>query len=1042
MGNSLGCQVGCQSQGPALLAAAANGDLETVRAITATYPDAGFYRTFRGNNTVLAVAAEGGDVELLKVIYEAAELARGSLEARHCLNSQAAKGHTPLMRACLRGHEECVAYMLSKGADVFLESSKGETCLHLAAKSSDMGTITHLLRSTVVNAASNPPATQLADVMLQAWGGPIKFADLRNAAGLTALHVATLKGSATAVHALLRHGASVDAGVMGSNYAPWLSRGSTALHIAAAKGFQACVTVILEFQAAIPGLDLRHVRNQQGLKPSTLARMAGHTALARVLSDVRPYVPYVSRARQRLEGTGRRSAKASSPQAVLAMLIQRAKLLLSLRAIALQLQEGKAPAVLDKDDKTAAWLADGDSDEKAGQVAKEVAEVADAWRRGHASAGSAASILNILAALDTGKSSEPAGDNSADEGDQSLSNTSSYAAAALVQAALNAMACSASTEPLDTSPTSLSPTTPVAAAVVVQAALRSLSGPRRPRVAPSPAEAGHSTADDADDTDTGPDRPRRPHRLLSAQSRARAAASSGAPPAVRELVSHPLDPLNFTEAPLSASQSTYLRNVISRLRGRPHRRGAALSVPAPAAGTDTQRQRPTTAATAAATLQRTRSGRRNVLADALADRISSLRTTAMTLRSHEAPSPMADLHSVRLYRDHSNDYSLDLGGESEAPPRGLSRDVSNDYSLDLSPESELQSRPLSRDVSNDYSMDLETESKHQSLAAAARLVKQHAAAFGCEEASSSSSPDKHTEKASVLQPGLPSLLSFHQAELVTTLESLSEAESVPDAAYRTPKLQSPNKCPASAVSPRSAPGQPALASAPQPAASPSEAPAVASQALQAVSRQAMGAREPTPASNASAGDAAMGAGLKRRPPVKAVLRSPVRASANAAAALRLPAHQGGKENSWPPGSVSAEDVSSSRDLMATDLAATDLTATDLAESNARSAAGTDTDVLTTDEPEVLEGRSAFGPPALSVNTKGKNAVKEGERCAICMDRPLEVLIGGCDHQLCVRCAYQLCARGLSAPLCPYCRRSIAAFHPVCGQSSGGQELRT
>ena len=44
----------------------------------------------------------------------------------------------------------------------------------------------------------------------------------------------------------------------------------------------------------------------------------------------------------------------------------------------------------------------------------------------------------------------------------------SFAAAAMAQAALNAMASTSSTDPLDTSPGALTPTTPAAAAVVVQ----------------------------------------------------------------------------------------------------------------------------------------------------------------------------------------------------------------------------------------------------------------------------------------------------------------------------------------------------------------------------------------------------------------------------------------------------------------------------------------------------------------------------------------------------------------------------------------------
>ena len=57
-----------------------------------------------------------------------------------------------------------------------------------------------------------------------------------------------------AVSALVQHGASVSAQIMGSSQTPWLSRGSTALHIAAARGSHTVAQALLEAQGQDPGV--------------------------------------------------------------------------------------------------------------------------------------------------------------------------------------------------------------------------------------------------------------------------------------------------------------------------------------------------------------------------------------------------------------------------------------------------------------------------------------------------------------------------------------------------------------------------------------------------------------------------------------------------------------------------------------------------------------------------------------------------------------------------------------------------------------------
>ena len=127
---------------------------------------------------------------------------------------------------------------------------KGETCLHIAAKNGHSSCVVRLLSSRI-----NTPgaATRLADLVFTEGMEEVKYMDLHNLAGMTALHVAALNGSAATVQAVMTNGASVDAQITGSNLTPWLSRGSTALHIAAARGFHAVVDVLLAAQTPDSG---------------------------------------------------------------------------------------------------------------------------------------------------------------------------------------------------------------------------------------------------------------------------------------------------------------------------------------------------------------------------------------------------------------------------------------------------------------------------------------------------------------------------------------------------------------------------------------------------------------------------------------------------------------------------------------------------------------------------------------------------------------------------------------------------------------------
>ena len=90
-----------------------------------------------------------------------------------------------------------------------------------------------------------------------------RFIDARNGLGMTALHVAAIKGSSQSVASLLRHGALIDCLVQGSNATPWLARGSSALHIAAAKGYTDVMATLLAAMHHLPDSELSATLKQR-----------------------------------------------------------------------------------------------------------------------------------------------------------------------------------------------------------------------------------------------------------------------------------------------------------------------------------------------------------------------------------------------------------------------------------------------------------------------------------------------------------------------------------------------------------------------------------------------------------------------------------------------------------------------------------------------------------------------------------------------------------------------------------------------------------
>ena len=161
--------------------------------------------------TPLALAARAGDVDSARVLLDAG--ARINLETRQTRI-------TPLMAAALRGHTQTVRLLCSRGADVHASGGDltfGATALHLGAQGGHAAVLKVLL------AHGADPNARLAQQ------------------GATPLFTAAGLGHADSVAILLRHGASRRCGEPQQNW-----NGLCAIHVASLKGHARAVRALLD----------------------------------------------------------------------------------------------------------------------------------------------------------------------------------------------------------------------------------------------------------------------------------------------------------------------------------------------------------------------------------------------------------------------------------------------------------------------------------------------------------------------------------------------------------------------------------------------------------------------------------------------------------------------------------------------------------------------------------------------------------------------------------------------------------------------------
>jgi ankyrin repeat protein len=181
-------------------------------------------------------------------------------------------GKNALHCAASAGSFECIKVLMYAGASVHITTDDGNTALHFAAKSPNIG------------------AKQCVELLVDAG----LSLDAKNDVGWTTLHCAAFSGNKNLVEFLL-----------GKGLDPHLSTctGNTAYHVASSSGSGDVLKLLLEHEKG--GISGMHVSGEDGLKPAQMAvvenksvfigKLLKHIDIKELAVEEEPFILYVAR---------------------------------------------------------------------------------------------------------------------------------------------------------------------------------------------------------------------------------------------------------------------------------------------------------------------------------------------------------------------------------------------------------------------------------------------------------------------------------------------------------------------------------------------------------------------------------------------------------------------------------------------------------------------------------------------------------------------------------------------------------------------------